>query len=920
MLIAVVQAVIVLVFSAQSTVEAQAVTERLSALSNADQWLSVATADAQADVATLGAIATAALHGLSANEPVAHLTLGALSDRRFGRYQLIASSSLKTEVRLLSGRWPSDCNARRCEVLSIGSRAFRALSGLVVVGKGEFLPNSSLALGLANDVPLLLAADPPALLLRPGMAAIPHTMQWLAPLDASRIHQVGISPFIEQLIGASDRITLMNGQLQLVAPTTQLAATASQVEALKRRMLGLTLCLVLITIFSVHRIVFARRRDHDRVRRLIHELGWSRMQQLWYSSVSVWQMVVVGMAVGSLCGTSASLLAFGVPVTPSWELLAWSTGYALTLHAAASIAQVSNAVGRSVVLAAVAAIWIAVAVTAGYDLAVLALAALGALIAAVAAHVPLPPRLGLFALDLWRANTPRLRSLSIVSGFLVALVLSSVTSLGILRQGLADHAIFESPLAARVVARDRLPLQDHSAAEYSRLSGGGTAYSVRTISAAVRADIVTATPTEIIAVDPAVWASVPDLQGQIGISNQALASATRQHVPTPGIALRAGHLLSGQVQGLTPTVTIAVWLLDEREEAHAVTLQLRGDGRFRVDVTPGTLSLLGFSLIEQADAAAHRAHAIGEGTNTLAAPQGVLLINHLAVDGTPMRLSASLLSKSDLQSRQPGQLEWKYTLIGGEAWASLSRAPAMVFGVVDPLTARAVRDGVLAVRLTDATVIPVRVTAVAQRLPSAKPQFILLDPRALKAVLAQFAPEMLRVSEVWIDRPLTRQAQSSGALVGLAVTNRTDISSLNAASSATFWSERMLELLSVVALVMYFAFVWFSTKDLLANANLEGWAAQGQKRNSMHRDARQFIVGLLAISTAVIAGILLAAFPLVLVRANVDLSGAPASPPLHAVIDFGVTTLILSVAVMLAGIAATLATSGGIKATHGADK
>ena len=198
-------------------------------------------------------------------------------------YQLLASSALADEVHLQSGRWPNSCTAIRCEVIRIGSAAFRPPATIAVVGNAEFRPDSALALGVAGDVPLLISADPMALLRHASLRAVPHTMQWMARLDPRVIQSIGIAGFLQRLVDESDRLSLINGQLQLVAPTTQLAATADQVRALERRMLGLTLCLVLITMYSVHRIALARRPDHERMLRLIREFTWTKTRQLLFS-------------------------------------------------------------------------------------------------------------------------------------------------------------------------------------------------------------------------------------------------------------------------------------------------------------------------------------------------------------------------------------------------------------------------------------------------------------------------------------------------------------------------------------------------------------------------------------------------------------------------------------------------------------
>lgn len=901
MLIAAVQGATVLVFSAQSTVESQAVAERVSALPAESRWLSVATSDADVDVASAAPLAIHALQQLSGRAINQHLVFGPLADRRGGRMQLVASDALQQELRLVSGRWPKSCASDTCETVIVGDGTPLAPAGITIVGRATFADGSGLRPGLADDAPVLAGADASGLLAVPRYRAVPHALQWLSDIDTRHITSEGIGNYIKRVLHVSDELSLRDARLRLTAPTTQLSASAEQVHALQQRMLGLALCLILICNYAVHRIALARRAEFRTALRRAQEHAWSRNQQAQFSLATAVLVIAPGLVLGSLLGAGAGLVLFGMHGTPATTLWIWTAAFGITGVIAMLTALVATGVWRVLAMALCFAAWVAMALAKGYDLEVLQLATAGALAAALVARFPIPWRVSPFSLNLLRANAPRLRAVTVVAGFLVAFVMGSLASLETLQQGVVDSAVFESPLATRVAWGDRLPLQDRSLHGFETMTDGGTAFSVHTARASVRQSLIEATPIQVLGIESAVWSKLPDITGQTGIANARITASVRAERAVPGVVTAGATTLTGRASGLVATVALSVWLLDQDGEAQQRTLDVGADGAFRLDLNPTTVALLGFALDELPQAAAHRAHAVGEGISTLTAPHGLLRIRDLALDGIPMDLTSGMPSSGPARATG-NSLQWQYSLVGGAGRAPLVSAPDL-HGVVDPLTASLAQDGVLAVRFSDDNVVPVRVSAVANRLPTAGPRFLLLDDGALMALLAAVAPESLRVSEVWLTKPISSAALAADPLTGLSVSTHAGAIALRAGSSANAWSTRTLELFVGLGALLFLAFLGMSIRDILTHAELEGWAAQGLPRSRMERAARLALVALVAAAASSVLAVLLALFPVVLGRANIDITGSPAVPPLHATVSAPLLLLVLLCTLVLAAIA-----------------
>ncbi len=91
-------------------------------------------------------------------------------------------------------------------------------------------------------------------------------------------------------------------QLQLVAPTTHLQATHTQIQALQQRMFGLALCLVIIVVFSTYGIAASTHREHSTLLLLARQSGWKRRETALASASMACTAALTGVLLGLLWG------------------------------------------------------------------------------------------------------------------------------------------------------------------------------------------------------------------------------------------------------------------------------------------------------------------------------------------------------------------------------------------------------------------------------------------------------------------------------------------------------------------------------------------------------------------------------------------------------------------------------------------
>ena len=130
--------------------------------------------------------------------------------------RLAAIDDLPQLARLVSGRWPRECDPARCEVVGVGSGGSRVLAEggihLVRVGTVELPARGVFGGSLATTSPVaqqrsteLLLADGAASFERlPAFADLFRTYTWIAPLDPSRLHIWQVAGILAGETGVAD--------------------------------------------------------------------------------------------------------------------------------------------------------------------------------------------------------------------------------------------------------------------------------------------------------------------------------------------------------------------------------------------------------------------------------------------------------------------------------------------------------------------------------------------------------------------------------------------------------------------------------------------------------------------------------------------------------------------------------------------
>jgi hypothetical protein len=209
---------------------------------------------------------------------------------------------------------------------------------------------------------------------------------------------------------------------------------------------------------------------------------------------------------------------------------------------------------------------------------------------------------------------------------------------------------------------------------------------------------------------------------------------------------------------------------------HEITLDEELDGGVRTALTPGDAGgrLVGFRLAQPADVSARVEHHIGEGTTSEAARAidvtlqrvqtqssgGQATAIGLPVDrlraadatvepqsGSAVRVTGSLLGTAILVTPPgPGQLE-------------------PLEAVMDPVTASAAVDGIVAVQTSSGT-LRVHPRAIVDRFPGVGARFAIMDISELQPALDLLQPGAGTANEVWLASDTSAHERVLAAQLG----------------------------------------------------------------------------------------------------------------------------------------------------------
>ena len=727
---------------------------------------------------------------------------------------IAALDRLPDDVSLTSGRLPTTCAPRACEVLAVSSSgpadpSLDALTGpartlgLVVTGTATLHESRLVGLGLvAPGQPLLLGSDPAAMADLESLTVYGRNLAWFAPLDARVVAAQGPTAFNAALDAVAADANLVAGPLNVVWPHDVVLDAAARAQGSSGRFavlgvgagaLQLGFCLVLAA---------ARRPAQRQHGTLLGRRGARPRQVLGIATLQAGLAVLVGLVVGTAVGLGVTVaLARGVvpdPLDGASQALSTTWPVVLGLGVAALVGSVLLAAGPVVrpttlraVLGAVVALAAGLATLAlvrptadpGAPLPVAALVALtlaagllGALlwspVVAALGRSGARPAAPLRRITLLTGRRPLLPS--VTAGFLAAALATAFLAgswSASTQRSAQDQAASLVPLDARVSPSTQVQLPS-TVIDASRLTGLGTGVVVAPVTSTVVSAFAGASGAlalPLTGIDPGTLPLVHRWSAVTGSDRTAADVAAQLRTDTPPVVapqVPAGaRRLVVDVRGLDADVTLGVWVAGPDGQERQLRLRQRGDQAYAdLDAGPA-LDVRALEIGESADHITHRQHGIGEGSTDRQLPSGTLRFGAVHADGAVLPWSwsgwgsDSVTVGPDDSTAAGTTLKARYQIRDARAvvvpaWVPPDLRPVLPVAVDAATAARAGARGTFGITVNQTTQ-PVRVVAVLPRMPTLPSRFVLADRSAVAALVDRNAPGTAPVLQVWVAAPGT---------------------------------------------------------------------------------------------------------------------------------------------------------------------
>jgi hypothetical protein len=877
---------------------------------------------------------------------------------------LAGADDLKTAVRVVAGRLPTQCTPTRCEVVLVGpgdpqqfGRAVASL-GVVVVGRAvrtdPMLVSGRLGTG---GLPLLVGDGADAMGALTSLQLFSRTVGWAADLDVEQVVRLGVPAYVQRGADVDAVLSRTVGGTTLFRPDDVLQAEDQRATLSARRFGLLGGCAAVLMLGFAVVAAVGLRREHELLLATLRRRGATNRQV----------RTLTGLETGTTCALGAVAgVAAGAIVA---AVLATQAGLAVGATAASALGRAGIVVAALTVAAAVVATLVLVwpesqSRTIWHLLDLLALCCIGAVILAadrgnastadlaggndplvVALPVLSAVTAGLIAARLWsplgrlaeRALPRRsvagriallgslrrpLRPLA-TTAFLTAAVASVVfagTYRSTLLAGSADQAAYTVPLDATLQPSTEIisPATVVDSAALAARVPGAQVFGITRTGASVQTTTGTATSLEVVGLDPAAIAQMHRWSRTTGSgeSAQAIANELRA-APRIGPQLPgSARSLSLQVSGMTQNITVSLWLRDDSGREGAVALQ-PSTGRLQGTVPAlgdGPLRAVALVVEEQPDYATHRQHALGEGNTDQPVLAGTLTFGQVQVDGAAVPWDWSGWGTADGTARTSGErFALSYRLESSTAVATPAYVPDTDLPTLpiatDPVTAIAARDGALALQVGGQQV-SARVVAVLPRLPTVDGSFVLTDRAALVDLLDRSNPGSGNPTELWVSVPSgSRQALADALSTDpydrLTVTLRSGVEADLAADPVGRGSRILLVAVGALALAVAAAslvlLVVAERRD--GTGEMFAWESDGVRPATLRRMLflRTLAVVAVGLPLGLLAGYAVASIGARLIA--VDAAGSTPQPPLQTTLGSAWTVLALA-AGLGAGIAA----------------
>ncbi len=747
---------------------------------------------------------------------------------RGGLVQIAAVDSLRSIVKLSSGRLPRTCTPTRCEVVALSGHPLARMDAigihLRVVGRG--LLTSQLALGdvLVHEpgqpnVPIVATSGVRRLTSLPALSALFRGYSWAVALRPRALHVWNISNVMARIAAGEIDLQNRDSAFGVVAPVQEVISARDSGTAAARRILlvggeGAALVLAFAVLAAA-----GLRRDVEAERRRLEQHGATRGQSALLALAESCLTALLGTVMGIAAGVAAIAVIARDTGSPAGALIRHALGspLAIALVAGCGLAAAGLVAGRLLTAEAdeprrarvgaldMAAIASALAVVlalvrgpataaelqhgSGAGALLLVLPALVALATGVALarlmgpltrlaerlgrRASAAPRLALLALARGRGRTSATAAfLAVSTGLAVFAAVYGAT----LSEGDRQQAAFRVPLdftASQGTSLTR-PLDAATLAHWRSLAPGAVALPVLRLTSDVLLRDGSLVSPDLIGI-PAT--GLPELHaiGRAGLQPSA-ASTARRLAPPSAASLRGLRLpprarelsiaatASGELTDLTVTVAT------RRGDIDLVALRLNGGeyrGRLPASARGGLVIALGMG---RTDGNAYgNAHQAAEGLQQSTSGKGTLELGALEADGVRVGDLRGFVGRGAATLRvHAGLVEIAYRLDGSAHAYVRSREPfdsRALPVIASPDVARAAGAGGMLSMQVDGVKVRARVVATASRFPTeTEAPFLIADQQSLAAAVAADSPADSLPSELWLGVPAASAARIAQTL------------------------------------------------------------------------------------------------------------------------------------------------------------
>lgn len=900
--LAIIQATLVLTSSALPKVESQSVEQVVANLPSTEKWISVNSGDPTAlGNQEIEAKVINQLSRIESAKPRHAIAFRPVSGDGSGRYQLIGADQLDQEISLLDGQLPVHCDETNCEVIGINTEQLTQVPlGFTVVGHAKLADDSPIRSSIDGDTAIFITSNAKSILTIPAFVGYPGSEIWSTNITSQHISQIGLANYIEKINQSSQELNAISTRLLVTGPLSVLSETEKKVGVLSKRILSIELSLCLIASFAIYLVARASRKANNELVRAVRRISPESISPFRFTLALGIMASFLGSVGGYLFGLSLQYVLFKNLSFQIFDLKFLILNF-VTSAALIFIAILAKRKFTFGILSILLVSWLLLVRSADLDMAVTVIALLSVIIFLAINKAVEKFSLNKFTKDTYLAKRSQFVALGVATSLLISAILSASIYLDSLKRNAIDNAIFNSPLSTRVtMGGEAQPMQNNSFSDYQKYSNGADVYGVRKISSTYFQNAANSYPTLLVGVNPDVWKHMPAVKHQTEFDLTQAAKYLPNSSGELGLAINGETTLSASVSGLNEHTQLGAWFLTDRQESVLIPLQLNA-ATYQLAVPKEVTNLIGFQVTELEDYRARREHAVAEGVNALPAPQGTLTISNVELDEKLVELKP-ITGVS-------------YTLINGPVYLSLVTAPAEIPALVDAQTNSLISENKVPLNLNGTSTISLISVGSVKHLPTVPMHFALVDDTVLTQFLAANSPELLHISEVWIDGNLKPDLRTDKELYGLKALNQAKLNSENLSPTNSKWTSYALNLLGLVAALLIILISLFLTLNINNADSIFGWHASGISLVKLRSRIaiKLFIVCIVAVISATTTALLLGkAF---IERVAFDINGSVAYPPLMAfistprVIQVVGASLILSTLIFVLGSAKTTAVS-----------